>query len=314
VAAVGLLLASFASGDDRDPQRPPSPLWSSDGLIGDVFTGLTERVRSLPNAYHAVRFQIRHNRDGHGNVYLLGESRPKPFWYYYPLALTIKLTLSLLLLPGLLLALRPRALVNGAWLAALALLAVTPACHVQLGVRLVLPLVVFAVVGLAAALVRAWQGEASAWRQRLLGVAGAGAVAWSACAAATVWPHGLCYTNELWGGTAEGYRHLSDSNYDWGQGLPELARWQRRHGLASMDVWYYGTDPALFQLPLRERGWNALAAAGPETMRACVRGRFFAASTTMLYGASSTDPAAVFLRACRPVARTATFLIYDFRR
>jgi hypothetical protein len=263
------------------------------------------------HAYHAVQFQLEHNRVGHGNVFLLGETGAGSLWYY-PVALSVKLTLTLLILPVAVVFLRPRGLLNWAWLAALVMLAMALACKVQLGIRLVLPLVVFAVVGLAAALIRAWQTERGCGRRRLLAGLGAAGVLWSAWSAAAIWPHGLCYTNELWGGTAEGYRVLSDSNYDWGQGLPELARWQQQSGLASMDVWYYGTDPALFRLPLRELSWNALAAKGGERLRACLRGRFFAASTTMLYGASSDDPAARFLRSCAPVARTTTFLIFDF--
>jgi hypothetical protein len=314
VAGGGLLLAAVGAGDDRDPYRPLTLAWAPEGAAGRAITWLAERAHSMSNAYHCMQFQLHHNRGGHGNIYLLGETRPGPFWYYFPLTLAIKLTLSMLSLPVLLFVLRPRALANWACLAATALLLVTLGCKVQLGIRLVLPLVVLGAVGLAAALVRGCQLEKPGWRRHLLAGGAMAAVLWSASAALSVWPHGLCYTNELWGGTAEGYRALSDSNYDWGQGLPELAHWQRQHALASMDVWYYGTDPALFRLPLRELSWNALAAAGPETLRAKLHGHFFAASTTMLYGAGSHDPAAVFLRTCQPVARTATFLIYDFTR
>ena len=313
VVAGGLLLAAFWCGDDRDPYRPLALAWAPAGPAGQVITWLAERVRSMTNAYHALQFQALHNRVGHGNVFLLGEAGGGSPWYY-PLALSVKLSLTLLMLPVVILLLRPRALLNWACLSALTILALTPACKVQLGIRLVLPLVALAEVGVAAALVGAWQTRAGSWRRRMLvGLSSAG-VLWSAWSAATTWPHGLCYTNELWGGTAEGYRLLSDSNYDWGQGLPELARWQQHNGLPSMDVWYYGTDPALFRLPLRELSWNALASRGVEHLRACLRGRFFAASTTMLYGASSNDPAARFLRSCAPVARTTTFLIYDFTR
>src|SRR5207245_1176379 len=73
---------------------------------------------------------------------------------------------------------------------------------------------------------------------------------WNTVAALLVWPHGLCYTNELWGGTRQGYLYLSDSNYDWGQGLPELARWQRHHRDTPLEVWYFGSDPRLAKLPM----------------------------------------------------------------
>jgi hypothetical protein len=264
------------------------------------------------NAYQALRFQVHHNSSGHGNIFLLGQTQPGSWWYYFAAALIIKLTLTMLLLPMVLLAIRPKVLWNWACLSALTLLALTPAFKVQVGVRLVLPLVALGAVGLAPALVRAWH-SAPALQRRLLAGVGAAAVLWSVWSAASNWPNGLCYTNELWGGTSEGYRLLSDSNYDWGQGLPELVRWQRRHGLARMDVWYFGTDPALFQLPLRELSWNTLAAQGPETLRAALHGHFLAASTSLLYGSNGADPAAQFLHGCVPVARTSTFLIFDFR-
>ena len=55
--------------------------------------------------------------------------------------------------------------------------------------------------------------------------------------------------NEWWGGTTNGYRCLSDSNYDWGQGLKELTNWQLDRHVNDLDVWYFGTDPALFHTP-----------------------------------------------------------------
>ena len=81
-------------------------------------------------------------------------------------------------------------------------------------------------------------------------------------AAVAVWPHGLCYANELWGGSRNSYRLVSDSNYDWGQGLPELAQWGRQHHVAALDVWYFGSDPRLAALTRRERQVLELAVAG----------------------------------------------------
>ncbi|MBI2888831.1 MAG: glycosyltransferase family 39 protein [Candidatus Liptonbacteria bacterium] len=38
-------------------------------------------------------------------------------------------------------------------------------------------------------------------------------------------PHFLSYFNELGGGTRNGYRYVTDSNYDWGQDLLRLKKW-----------------------------------------------------------------------------------------
>jgi hypothetical protein len=40
-----------------------------------------------------------------------------------------------------------------------------------------------------------------------------------------VHPHYLAFFNALAGGPSHGYRHLVDSNLDWGQDLPGLAHW-----------------------------------------------------------------------------------------
>jgi hypothetical protein len=139
-----------------------------------------------------------------------------------------------------------------------------------------------------------------------------------------VWPNGLCYTNELWGGTRAGYLYLSDSNYDWGQGLRELARWQRQHREDPLDVWYFGSDPALASLPMREIRLHTLVLHSPEEFLALVRGHYLAVSTSLLYGSIKStlrsNPAAAqtyeqvstVLHGRRPVDRTTTFLIYDF--
>jgi len=42
-------------------------------------------------------------------------------------------------------------------------------------------------------------------------------------------PHYLSYYNLLAGGTSNGYKVATDSNYDWGQDLKALAAWQQQH-------------------------------------------------------------------------------------
>ena len=175
-----------------------------------------------------------------------------------------------------------------------------------------LPLVGLAVVGLAGATARAWREAEAGRRRRLLAFAAAAGVAWTAVAALAVWPRGLCYANELWGGTARAYRYVSDSNYDWGQGLKELDRWQRRHGLATLDVWAVGPQLSLRRRPVRPLPLDRPEVRGPADVAARAQGHFLAVSTTALYGYASNSPACVFLRSLRPVARTSTFFIYDF--
>jgi hypothetical protein len=188
--------------------------------------------------------------------------------------------------------------------------------RVQIGVRLVLPLVALAAVGLGAAAVEVYRGLSPGVRQRLFVGGVAAGLLWAGEAAVGVWPHGLCYVNELWGGSQDGYRWVSEANYDWGQGLPELARWQRRHRVGHMAIWYFGTDPLFERLPLRPLSLHDMPLKGSEDVLAQVRGRYLAVSTTLLYGPGFNldgyRAANEFLRSRRPVGRTSTFFIYDF--
>jgi hypothetical protein len=235
-------------------------------------------------------------------------------------ALSIKLTVPLLLLPLWLALVRPSALRNWGCIAAGALLLFSLTCRVQIGVRLMLPLVVLAIVGLAGAAGNVLRSSAPSLgpvRRRLASMLLVLGIAWAGLSAVLVWPEGLCYVNEAWGGTEEGYRRLSDSNYDWGQGLKELMRWKEEHGIAEMDVWYFGSDPAILRPPLH---FVALHAPPPgenvTDMIAQLHGHWLAVSTTLLYGMPFDTDAyrqtVAFLRSHRPVARTSTFFIYDF--
>jgi hypothetical protein len=337
ILAIGLLLTFLYCGSDwqTDPSFVEWARGLPNGTSSRALVWVAEHLRIFSNAGEGLVRQVKHNVRGHG-TYLLGRVADRAIWYYFPVALTIKLSLPLLILPLLLTAVRPWTLANWACLAAVALLVFSVTYRVQIGIRLVLPLVVLAIVGLAAATVRAWSVERGArsaeWsalrapRSALHALQAfvAAGIVWNAGTVLQVWPNGLCYTNELWGGTRRGYLRLSDSNYDWGQGLKELARWQQRHGDDPLDVWYFGSDPSLAALPMQEIRFDRLAIKRPEDVLAQVHGRYLAVSTTLLYGSIESslrsNPAALdsykqvceVLHSRRPVDRTTTFLIYDF--
>jgi hypothetical protein len=304
-------------GSSEGPGRSQLIGWSErlpDNGVRAVALWAANHAPLPNNAVDGLGFQIQHNLKASEGTYLLGEYHPpgQALWYYFPLALAMKLSLSTLGPVLLVATMRPRFLVNWAMAAAGALLLFSLACRVQIGVRYMFPLITLGMVGLAAAVARAWQSFNPGWSRRLLATTACLGVAWSAAETIVVWPNGLCFTNELWGGTARGYLCLSDSNYDWGQGLKELARWHE-HNAVPLDVCYFGSDPAIHKLGLRALTLEKMPLEGPNGMLAQVGGRYLAVSTTALYGhpASATECAA-FLRNREPVDRTSTFLIYDF--
>jgi hypothetical protein len=315
IIAGGLAFTFLYCGSDWTTERTFVE-WAQTlpaGPLHDTMLWISTHLRIFTNAGEGLAQQIKHNFRGHG-TYLLGREYPRAVWYYFPLALTIKLSLALLTMPVAIAIFRRQALRNWACLAAAALLAYSVTCRVQIGVRFMLPLVALACVGLSAAAVLAWRELAgwqrqacSAWLAVVFVVSG-----WSVWSA---WPDGLRYTNAAWGGTREGYRWLSDSNYDWGQGLPDLRAWREQQHIETIDVWYFGTDPTVDAEPLRALPLHQIA---PEDLRETLEGKVVAVSTTLLFGTySSGSPGAkeavAFFRSQPTAARTSTFLIYDFR-
>jgi hypothetical protein len=256
----------------------------------------------FPNGLYAIFYQFMHNVEGH-RTYLIGQEAANALWFYLPVMLTIKLPLATLLLVAASLAVPGS---RGRWAMSLAgvlalLMLVT---RIDIGIRLFLPLVAFMVIVAVYRVCRAASSTLTSSRRLAIGGLVV-AVAWLAWSDLRVWPDAVRYTNELWGNTDRGYLYVSDSNYDWGQGLPELAEWQQQRA-ARVTVWYFGLDPRYPDLvrfdPSREDSADRVPSGG-----------YFAVGTTLLYGGytSSVRPLVMRLRAQTPVARTRTFLIFD---
>lgn len=177
------------------------------------------------------------------------------------------------------------------------------------------PLVALATVGLSAVLVRTVQSlETPLIRCGAVALTVAG-LGWTVTQALAVWPEGLCYVNPLWGGMERGYRLVSEANYDWGQGLKQLGRWQRRHHIDNLCVWYFGTDPAIDNMPVQRLHFHRLPIHNAADVLRLLRGQRLAATATLVYG-NVPVPAVGHIRAVlgtrKPLARVGTFLIYDF--
>ncbi len=315
ILAIGMVIAVFYVGTDARTD-PALVKWSrglGDGSWARSMQWLSRHLRIFPNVFNGLFWQISHNAQGHG-AFLLGQSYAQAVWFYFPAAFTIKMTLPLLLAPFFLLTFRPRNFANRVLICSLVLLAFSVFFRVQIGIRMILPVVALYAVGVAAATVEAARSLAGRARRCLVTGIIMG-MAWIVLAAVRVWPQGLCYTNELWGGTARGYLRLSDSNYDWGQGLKELDQWCRDRGIAAMDLWYFGTDPARDHPPFRDLRLQTLEISGPADIAAAMESRYLAVGTTILYGSYGPEAlqrAAAILRTLRPIGRTMTYFIYSF--
>ena len=265
-----------------------------------------------PRCTRGLLFQIRYQSTvWNGETYLLGEYSDKGFPHYFAAALAIKLALPVLVLIAVSFLVRPRSAWNGALLAALGLLVITPIFRTQTGVRYVLPIAALALVGASAAYGRWWSEQSAGWRRIAAGTFAFGLVCWSAACSWTVWPNGICYVNELFGGTRNGHLALTESNIDWGQGLNELAQWHRESADVKLHLWYFGVDPRSAKppfYPICPHDWTH----GEDVAKWC-NGGYLAASKSYVYGYYHSTPAARFLRSLEPCDQTSTYLIFDFR-
>jgi preprotein translocase subunit Sss1 len=69
-------------------------------------------------------------------------------------------------------------------------------------------------------------------------------------------PYFLSYYNEFGGGTSEGYRYVTDSNYDWGQDMLRLQDFVAAHGeIDKIGVDYFGGGMPDYYLGPKEVNW-----------------------------------------------------------
>lgn len=319
IGAIGFALTFAYTGSDWGTERTFVE-WAEklpSGPLRTMMLPLSQNLTIFPNAGEAILQQVKHNMRGHG-AYLLGTWHEKSYWAYFPIALAVKAPAPVIALLLAVLMMRPRSLVTPLLGIVLVLFAFSLNCRVQIGIRFMFTLMALLNIALAIAVARTWMEPGRGrivprWFTAILLAAMGGVSAW-------IWPHGIGFTNQLFGGTEGGYRLLSDSNYDWGQGLPELRAWNDAHNEGGpLAVSYFGTDPAILYPPFRPLHlYHALETGSPEELRRKAGTRYLAVSTSILHGHESRRTGHMTalhrLREATPVGRTQTFLIFDLDR
>lgn len=197
--------------------------------------------------FKAVALKLIHAKAGQ-DAFLLGEWSKMGWWYYYPVAMWFKTPLPLLALILIAANLLLRQVRNetlpmlAPWGAAAVYLLIALTSTIDIGVRHVLPIYPLLAVGIAdqfARMGRRWMWSAT------------GLAVWLASIAVLAYPFFIPYCNEFAGGTANGYRVLIDSNYDWGQDGKRLKQWMASNHVESVYLDYFGTQPAIewLQIP-----------------------------------------------------------------
>lgn len=193
------------------------------------------RFHLLPESYIYGLADVRIMSDFYTS-FLLGTIYPHGVWFYFPVAFSIKSSLSFLIL----LALAIYTIAAGRFTAwrEIAFLTIPPIFYLiiamssgmNIGVRHILPLYLFLSVLIGGA---AWT---LIQKNRRWAFVIAALLIFQAMSTVRSYPAYLAYSNELWGGPAQTYKLLSDSNSDWGQQLKDVKRYLDRHSIK--DCWF----------------------------------------------------------------------------
>lgn len=183
----------------------------------------------------------------HKGIYLLGEVSKDPWWYYHLVAFLVKVPVptQLLMAMAVVWAIYDRQNREASLFLLIPAFAVIGASFfdkANLGLRRILPALPFLFLFTA----QSFTGEKK--RIRLLVVPAL--LCWLAFETLRIYPHHLAYFNSAVGGPERGPYLLDDSNIDWGQDLPALAEWQRKHPDARpLRLSYFGNAlPAAYEV------------------------------------------------------------------
>jgi 4-amino-4-deoxy-L-arabinose transferase-like glycosyltransferase len=258
IIAVGVLWAAYGfrlhplPGADAEPRVVEYARGLQHPLERDLITEAA-RWHVLPEAYLYGLADVGYVAE-FSHSYLFGHVYPHGQWFYFPAAFLIKTMLTLLVL----LLLVPFAMVfRGAKyrrelafliIPAVIYFAVAMASDLNIGVRHILPVYPFVMV------LGAWAAAVLIHSNRKLVYAVAVVLLFGIISSLRVFPVYLAYANELWGGPANTYKYLSDSNADWGQQLKSIKTYlDQRH---VKDCWfaYFAAvvaDPQYYGIPCK---------------------------------------------------------------
>ena len=248
-ALAALLVINAAYFFDHRPLGAEGVKWVHEKAPGDPEASLFAVEAAsyvLPTDFVlGVFWQLWHNREGH-NAGLLGMYSPRGWWYYFPVAFSLKATLPFLLLSlaalgwGVYRLLKKRDRRFLLPLAAFAVYAaVSLAGALNLGIRYFLPGYMFLFILGGALLERMWRSTGKRRVGRAGAVLAVALLAWMCVEAARAYPDHITYFNQL-AYSEPHWWHLSDSNVEWGDDTRALSEYLRSKGETKVRAMFLG--------------------------------------------------------------------------
>lgn len=206
----------------------------------------------LPSLYLEGFDAQKHDTQMGYPAYLFSEIYLNSRWYYYPDALMLKTQVSAMVLLAIALVSLPISLRKRTreqnileWSMALGgiiyVAGVLVGSDVNIGTRYMLPAFGFAFIYISRLWLFPWEDFAP-WR-----VLRTALVATAALETLLVSPDYLTYINLIFGGPEQGWKLVTNADFDWGQGLIDLRHWMEDHQVKSVKLLYFGfLDPSVY--------------------------------------------------------------------
>ncbi|MFA5172913.1 MAG: glycosyltransferase family 39 protein [Candidatus Paceibacterota bacterium] len=283
------ILTSFAGSP-----TPVGETCSGKRCLADLDIWLAGNSLTRPAAEYLLGVLMVMQRSSGGNTaFFLGEVGGGGWWYYFPVVYLLKEALPVLLLIlfafnsaviRLFRSLKPGHIKIAEYLntnfAEFSMLvfvvfywAYSVSSPLNIGVRHILPTIPFIYILTVSALKKSFyfesKSESSSWFSgffKTLGLISKNAnklvilfavLLWFSIESALAYPNYLSYFNEFGGGTKNGYRFVTDSNYDWGQDLKELAVFVEKNNIDKIAVDYFGGDNLAYRFGDKAIPWQS---------------------------------------------------------
>lgn len=223
--------------------------WRPYRFTSTPFTNLNQISGPLSTFLAGIE-QILGVSEGGRPAFLMGEFSIDGWWYYFPVAFSIKtpiLVLLLFLVAAILLLVHrdTRQRVSYLLIPALGFFFISMLSALNIGYRHLLPILPFLYVMASGLIViPGISGNATEIRQYIARYTLLGALISVLAIDIFLHPHHLSYFNLFVGGPANGHKYLVDSNLDWGQDLLRLKAWMADNDVDQLKLSWFGTaDP-----------------------------------------------------------------------
>ncbi len=253
-----ITLASFANGPD--PELKTCKLNSDRKIrcLAEINILMSENKILRPFAQYMLGVLMVTQRASGGNTgYFLGEVSNAGQWYYFPIVFLLKESLPSLLLIFIAFLLSVWGIikklqtinyglqtfkdylsVNFAEFSMISFVVFywlySIKSPLNIGIRHILPTMPFIYI-LSVGAIKKF-GTRKIFK---IGVA-AVLITWHMTESLLAYPHFISYFNQIAGGTENGYKYVTDSNYDWGQDLKRLKDFTEKNNVSKIAVDYFG--------------------------------------------------------------------------